>query len=452
MIQSCAPALVARMVLGARGCRRGLARRGRWSLPPSRSTPATPTSRRTPSRSRSRRSTKSGEQWTLYFLAFLKKAAGSKEVQLVFYDDRRQGARADERLPHRDAAERQDPRVVGELRRRPGLQGRPHVQRDGHAARRWRTKTSTRKTTSHPEVIALVVVLLADAAAARWCKLPAPADLVAAVRGGDDVEIERVAARLGAVRLEAWAEHGKPRRAAGGAARAAARRRRVVGAARAGAPRRRRRRRGRRARGASARGSIAEGITPEQRERDEMPSDVPARAARELAGAWRRRSRSSRPCASTAIEALATLRAVTRVDDKALAALLGDGDATVRRAAAEALAGAAGGRQAARGGAGQGRGARGGGGGRRVALPRRGARGAVEAGRRPSCARASWRRRRASGCARWRVDEKVPLADRLDLVACLRVGKKDPDQKVLDELARKPPESLRRRARALGGR
>jgi hypothetical protein len=31
--------------------------------------------------------TKSGEQWTLYFLAFLKKAAGSKEVQLVFYDE-----------------------------------------------------------------------------------------------------------------------------------------------------------------------------------------------------------------------------------------------------------------------------------------------------------------------------------------------------------------------------
>jgi hypothetical protein len=29
---------------------------------------------------------KNGEQWTLYFLAFLKKAAGSKEVQLVFYD------------------------------------------------------------------------------------------------------------------------------------------------------------------------------------------------------------------------------------------------------------------------------------------------------------------------------------------------------------------------------
>jgi hypothetical protein len=29
---------------------------------------------------------KSGEQWTLFILAFLKKSAGSKEVQLVFYD------------------------------------------------------------------------------------------------------------------------------------------------------------------------------------------------------------------------------------------------------------------------------------------------------------------------------------------------------------------------------
>ncbi len=30
---------------------------------------------------------KTGDQWTLYFLAFLKKSAGSKEVQLVFYDE-----------------------------------------------------------------------------------------------------------------------------------------------------------------------------------------------------------------------------------------------------------------------------------------------------------------------------------------------------------------------------
>jgi hypothetical protein len=31
--------------------------------------------------------TKSGDQWTLYFLAFLKKPAGSKQVELVFYDE-----------------------------------------------------------------------------------------------------------------------------------------------------------------------------------------------------------------------------------------------------------------------------------------------------------------------------------------------------------------------------
>jgi hypothetical protein len=30
---------------------------------------------------------KSGDQWTLFILAFLKKAAGAKEVQLVFYDE-----------------------------------------------------------------------------------------------------------------------------------------------------------------------------------------------------------------------------------------------------------------------------------------------------------------------------------------------------------------------------
>ena len=56
---------------------------------------------------------------------------------------------------------------------------------------------------------ALFVVLLLTPPGAL-VKLPSPADLVAAVRGNDDVEIERVAARVGAVRLEAWAEHGKP--------------------------------------------------------------------------------------------------------------------------------------------------------------------------------------------------------------------------------------------------
>jgi hypothetical protein len=50
------------------------------------------------------------------------------------------------------------------------------------------------------------------------------------------------------------------------------------------------------------------------------------------------------------------------------------------------------------------------------------------------------------------VDEQVPLEDRVDLVGCLRVNKKAEDQQTLDTLARRPPESLRRRARALGGR
>ncbi|MCU1278580.1 MAG: hypothetical protein JWM53_2126, partial [bacterium] len=55
-----------------------------------------------------------------------------------------------------------------------------------------------------------LLVVLALAPSGALVKLPSPADLVAAVRGNDDVEIERVAARIGAVRLEAWAEHGKP--------------------------------------------------------------------------------------------------------------------------------------------------------------------------------------------------------------------------------------------------
>ena len=90
-------------------------------------------------------------------------------------------------------------------------------------------------------------------------KLPAPADLVAAVHGGDDVEIERVAARLGAVRLEAWAEHGKPPERL-----AALRALPLVDDAWAVLPElahahRRRRRRGGGARGASARGASPRG-------------------------------------------------------------------------------------------------------------------------------------------------------------------------------------------------
>ena len=295
----------------------------------------------------------------------------------------------------------------------------------------------------------LIVLLLTPPGA--LVKIPSPADLVAAVHGNDDVEIERVAARIGAVRLEAWAEHGKP------AERLAALRALPLlddawfvlpdlakllsdgdaeVAARAGECARR----------------IAEGLTPERKERDEMPADVPARAARALMA---QAQKTALPPAvrETAIESVAALRAVTRVDDPALAALLGDRDATVRRAAAESLAGAPAGDKpleqalvkdtspdvAAAAGA---------------SLCRDVPVIAASSGKPVA---AETRAAKLGPPARERLralalDEKVSLADRLDLVGCLRVAKKDGDQKVLDELARKPPDSMRRRARALGGR
>ena len=296
---------------------------------------------------------------------------------------------------------------------------------------------------------ALFVVLLLTPPGAL-VKIPSPADLVAAVRGNDDVEIERVAGRIGAVRLEAWAEHGKPPERL-----AALRALPLVDdawfvlpelaklladgddevAQRAAECARR----------------IAEALTPEDKERNEMPADVPARAARELVGMAQRATLKT-SVRITAIEAVAALRAVTRVDDKALVALLADGDATIRRAAAEALATVSAGEKSL------------------VDAVAKDASPEVAAAAAASLCRdvpviapsgkataAEARAARIGGAARERLralalDEKLSLADRLDLVACLRVGKKDADQKVLDELARKPPDSLRSRARALGGR
>ena len=156
------------------------------------------------------------------------------------------------------------------------------------------------------------------------------------MRGNDDVEIERVAARIGAVRLEAWAEHGRPPERL-----AALRALPLVDDAWAVLPElatlfgdgddeva---------ARAAASALQIAEGLTPELKERDEMPTDVPARAAHELLAAAGKASLKP-TLRVTAIEATAALRGVTPVDDKALSALLADGDASVRRAAAEALA------------------------------------------------------------------------------------------------------------------
>jgi hypothetical protein len=281
-------------------------------------------------------------------------------------------------------------------------------------------------------------------------KLPSPADLVAAARSNDDVDLERVAARLGAVRLEAWAEHGKP------AERLAALRALPLvddawfvlpdlakllrdGDAEVAA----------RAAGCARR--IAEGLTPERRERDEMPADVLARAARELVTDARQKTLPA-PVRTSAIEAVAALRRVVRVDDAALAALLSDGDATVRRAAAEALAGTPAGYEPLEHTLG--------------ADPSTDVAAAAAASlcrdvppippsAKPGAAELRAAKLGILARARLRslaLDERVSLADRLDLVSCLRVAKKDADQKVLDELARRPPDSLRRRARSLGGR
>jgi hypothetical protein len=298
-------------------------------------------------------------------------------------------------------------------------------------------------------VITIIVVLLL-APSGALVKLPSPADLVAAVRGNDDVEIERVAARIGAVRLEAWAQKGQP------AERLAALRAlplvedawavlpelaHLLGdsddevATRAAECARR----------------IAEGLTPEGKERDEMPGDVPARAARELLAVAQKPSGRTQ-VRVIAIEAVAALRRVTRVDDKGLAALLAGGDAQIRRAAAEALAAAPAGDKPLE-----------------EALAKDASAEVAAAAAASLCrdvpviapsgkpGAADARAGKLGGAARERLrllalNEKLSLADRLDLVGCLRVAKKDADQKVLDELARRPPDSLRRRARALGGR
>jgi hypothetical protein len=302
-------------------------------------------------------------------------------------------------------------------------------------------------------VNALLIVLLLTPPGAL-VRLPTPDDLVAAVRSGDDVEIERVAARIGAVRLQHWAERGKPPE------RLAALRglplvddawavlpdlaRLISDGDEAVATR-----------AAECARRIAEGMTPELKERQEMPGDMPARAARELLAQATKPSLKP-PLRVTAIEALAALRGVTRVDDKALAGLLGDGNPQIRRAAAEALAATPGGDKPLA-----------------EALAKDGSADVAAAAAASLCrdvplippnaksgspAMAPDQRAAKLGApARERLrklalDENVPLADRLDLVGCLRVGKKDADQQVLDQLARRPPESLRRRARALGGR
>jgi hypothetical protein len=297
-------------------------------------------------------------------------------------------------------------------------------------------------------VIALVVAVGFFTPPGALVKFPDAAALVAAASSNDDVELERVAARLGAPRLEQLAEHGEHR------ARLAALRAlplvddgwaalpslpllfsdgdEEVAALAALAARR-----------------LAEGMTPELYDRD-MPRDVPARAAHALLQAANDGKLKS-ALRVQALEALAALRSVTRVDDKAVTQLLGDREPALRRAAAEALAGS-GGAEPALGKA------LAGDGDDTVAaaaaatlcreLP-------VVGGGKPGALEQRIAKLPAAARSRLRtlaLDDKVSLADRLDLVTCLRVAMQPDDKKTLDTLARRPPESLRRRALSLGGR
>jgi hypothetical protein len=304
-------------------------------------------------------------------------------------------------------------------------------------------------------VIALVVVCWAALAPMQaLVRLPSPTELVAADRSGDELELERLAARLGPARLMRVASLGKreERLAAlralvlvdGGWARLPEVARLIsdgdaeIAAAAAACARR-----------------LAESMTPELKERDEVPADVPARAAGELLTLAQKATLAT-ALRVQAIDALAALRGVTRVDDKTLAKLLGDGDVEIRRAAAEALAGTTTVDKWLENAVAQDASTR-------VA----GAAAAslcrdvpvVPPSSKPPAPAAlpDQRAARLGAPARSRlralaVDDNVPLEDRLDLLPCLRVNKKVEDQQTLDQLARRPPDALRRRARALGGR
>jgi hypothetical protein len=296
-------------------------------------------------------------------------------------------------------------------------------------------------------VIALVVVTLLTPPGAL-VKMPDAAALAAAGKSNDDVELERVAARLGAPRLSQLAQRGEH-----GARLAALRALPLVDDGWAVLP----------ALpplfadgdddvaglAALAARRIAEGLTPELYDRD-MPRDVPARAARALLQAAS--DGKLKPALRVeALEALAALRSVTRVDDKAVAQLFSDHVPAVRRAVAEALAGGSGVEAALSN-----------------ALASDGDQLVAAAAAATLCrevpivsggksSTTEQRIAKLATVARVRLrlmalDDKVSLSDRLDLVPCLRVAMQPDDKKTLDTLARRPPESLRRRALSLGGR
>jgi hypothetical protein len=298
-------------------------------------------------------------------------------------------------------------------------------------------------------VTALIVLLTLAPASAIAVKLPDLPQLVKAVKSKDSVEIERIAARIGAVRLARVAERGKKDERL-----AALRALGVVDDSWAVLPQL--------ARmcsdvegdvavaAAEASREIAEHLSPATAERDDMPRDVPARAAAELLA---QAMRDSLPAEVRvpAVTAAAALRSVVKIDEPKIGKLLADRDLAVRRAAAEAAYGAP----------------------SLLALLETAVVGDTDATVAAAAAASLCRDLPATDGPtkdplveritkltpaireRFRtlaVDEALSLADRIDLLGCVRVAAKPEDQKVLDQLAKKAPESLKRRARSLGGK
>lgn len=293
----------------------------------------------------------------------------------------------------------------------------------------------------------LALGVMAAPAGVPTVRLPDAAQLERAVRSGDDVEIERVAARLGPVRLAHMAQLGaRAERLA--ALRAVA----LVDDAWAMLPELSALLSDGDGDFAEAAGlavrQIAAGLTPQAMEAGEVPRDIPARAARTLGDAAARSDLRVSVRAS-AIAAVASLRGVVKLDEGRLLKLATDPEAQIRRAAIEALAAGPSSESTLVAALGDGS--------NEVAA----AAAAVLCRDVPATASpknaAAERAARLLPAARDRLralalDEQVALVDRIDLVGCLRVFAQPPDQKALDTLARRPPESLKRRARSLGGR
>jgi hypothetical protein len=286
-------------------------------------------------------------------------------------------------------------------------------------------------------MLALIFFLVPSAVTV---KLPEPAQLVTAARSGDEVELERIGARIGAVKLERIAERGKrEERLAALKALALvendwamlAQLAKLIADAEPDVAQQ----------AAVTARRICESLSRASLEEADAPRDLVDRGARALlAQAAKAELRPS--VRVQAVAAAAALRGVAKLDEPAFARLLDAklvDEPQVRRAAAEAMAGLA-----AHDGALQ-------------AALTSDADATVQAAAGASYCRDAndARAGKLAMPAREKLralalDDKVSLADRLDLIACLRPALGD--QKTLDELVQKGAEPLKRRARSLGGK